>query len=1320
MPTLGDPRYTHRMRRLLLFLLLVLAGCGRDALSGGAPDDRVVLRIVPDSEPLFVGQTYVFDVERVTAEGIEVVTDDPGLQLAVTNDGVATLIGTSVVSVGPGTTELLARLDGAQGQTRITVVDATLESLSVEPADVTIAVGARVQLEVFGRLSDGRVIDLTPESSGTRYGVSPTGVADISPDGLLEGRSLGSAVVTVNQAGAAAEVRVTVVDLPDDITSIRIEPNPVQLESGAQRRVTVIGAGEGEVVLPASELTFSTDGPAIATVDAEGIVRAVSPAGETTLRVDFRGLSATADVVVGDPERRLVDLRIEPAEFELEVGGRQQLEVRAVFDDGLQTDVSSDPQTAYTSESGAVTVSAEGLVVGQSAGDDVVRAAFGGRTAEASVAVFGDSPVLELVVEPNPVALEVGGSTEVLVQARFQSGELRDVTAEAAFTAPPGDVLRYDAERRTLTGIREGFGDFGFTFRGARTDVPFVVFDDIDEVELRIEPNPIVLAVDEQTPFTLIAVFPTGLEFDITLFPLVSYRLTDPVAEVEPGLIRGRSAGAAELVAEVDDLEARALVEVLDERPELDRIVINAPREIRLGRTANFQVVAIFTDGTGQVITGSPDLNLEVEPADVLGLPSPGTLSGLREGEGVLSASFLGFEDRVDVRVTRLVDPPGGLEFDPDSLRLEAVESAPFRVLLQSPDGTTDVTNDPRLLLVRSREVWVSREGGQAFATALRNGSGRVEAFFEGLQAVLPVTVVGPSVIGIRIDAPDELAEGATAFIFVFADLSDGSDRVIPFDTPGFDVSTSEPAVATVTNGLLRALSEGETELVAELGDIVGTKGLTVVSTRIPTLTRLSPEAIDVGAPAPLLTVIGFDFQAGDELLIDGQAQAVIGIRPTEIRLTLPADLVAAPAVLEVQVRSPAGLSNTLFLRVGEPPSIASLVPDIVVVGETTRLRALGGGLQGLSGTGPRGWTVDNIVEAPDGSWAEFDVAVPGTTPANRFFPVQLRNALGAAATIVLTRDVGPALVIRPSDVDARETGTVVLSSLTIQAGATLAAGNSTEPLVFLVTGDIVIDGILDARGIDGRIANEPRGGEGGPGGGGGGGGGDGNAVPGALGGSGAPSGAAAPAGTGVVGTPGANGGGTEAGQGAPQIPNACGGGGGGGASVGAGGDGGANGGDGGDAPGSSDFGAGTGGGGGNACLPRRGAGGSGGGGGGLLVLRSIGGGDISIGGEVLVDGGRGGNGTVGSGGGGGGSGGVLQVVTDGGTITFTAGARLSARGGRGGNAAGAGGGGGGGRIEVDAGATGSIVGRSLVTLDVSGGSSQSNAGDPGTTQVTP
>jgi len=1325
-----------------VLLALGMASCGRDALFSSGEASR--LRIEPGSRTLFANQVFGFRVLQV-GDGLTTdITQDPELVLSTTVDGIVDVERGQGQAVNPGTTELVATLGASSTRVRLEVLADELVGLEVEPSQLRLAVGAEVQLEVTGTLSSGDQVDLSAGAEGTQYD-SSAAAASVSEDGLVRGVAPGNAVVGITQVGQQASVAVEVAPLPDDLVAIRVEPDPLVLAPNEERRVRVLGIDQSgaSLVLPVEDLSFEIANRSVARVDAVGNVRALGQQAATNLTVEFADLATVSTVRVERPDATLESLSLEPDGGEISVGERLNLTLIARFNDGSARDVALEPESSFSATGGALSVSNDGLLIGNSPGTAVVTAQFGGREVSAEFSVVGNVDVDRLVVEPSPVALEVGGNQALTITAFFSDGSEDDVT-ELAELAPLNNAVRWEPEQRRLVGVQEGAGTLRFRFGGGTTVVPFAVIEDFDQVELFFTPQPIEVERGQSQSFQLFARLPNGDSVDATNFPGVMFEMADTdVATLElppEPSVRGVSVGVTTLTATFQDISASTRVVVAPDTSQVVSLIISSPTVIPLNQPFQIQVIGVLADGNAVLLNGDPSLTVVGNPSAIVVVNQSGAsieLRGARAGTGAIEASFRNLDATRSVRVLAGADPVVSIFFDPDRLDLNAGQVGSTLLRARRASGAEFIVGpNAGLALVPDLGITASQGATASInVSGLTGGEFQVRAFFQGLSSILPVRISGSSmIVGIQLITLDTLDEGDFAEIRVLGTTADGGSVELT-DDPGVSLSTDDPMVARVVDRGWEAVSFGTTVLRATFGMLQTAIDISVNASRTPTLAELRPDTFAIQGPNDpdrRLEVRGTDLLPGDSILVDGVARTVIREAPGRLVVTIPGTLLTSRSTLPVQAETPAGRrSNALDLEVADPPSVDRFYPDAAIRGGVVRVRLFGANFEDATVAGFSTISISNIEISAGEDELSFDADLPATlTPATYTFTV---TTVGGTATVqVEVESSANDLTISGS---RDENGTILVDDLTITRNGRLSGNGPQAPIVIIASGDVTIDGEILVSGDAGKAGTTPSGGAGGPGGAGGGGGGSGLNSSAALGGSGQPSGqpAAMPSG---VGTGGGDGGGEGAGEGAASTPAPiCGTSGGGGAGA-------SNSGDGGDsrfgfssggaAPGRSLWFAGAGGGGGNSCGgangPEPDTAGSGGGGGGLIEIQLTHGGTLTVNGDVLARGGVGGDGSSPTnnsndgGAGGGGGGGVIRLIGDGGNIFISSRGTLDVRGGDGGRAFGAlrsGGGGGGGTIYIDA--RGGLVNRpgTLNRMGGSGGTA-AGAGGMGTLTIVP
>ncbi|WP_299143268.1 Ig-like domain-containing protein [uncultured Vibrio sp.] len=141
---------------------------------------------------------------------------------AVTSEGEL-----SGVNVGP-TTVTATYDDITSNEVKVTVTDAVITNITVEPRPATVAQGQTLQLKAVATYSDGTTYSVTSDVS---WHSNNSLIAIVTPEGELSGVNVGPTTVTATYDDITSNtVNVTVTDAV--ITDITVAPSPVNVVKG--------------------------------------------------------------------------------------------------------------------------------------------------------------------------------------------------------------------------------------------------------------------------------------------------------------------------------------------------------------------------------------------------------------------------------------------------------------------------------------------------------------------------------------------------------------------------------------------------------------------------------------------------------------------------------------------------------------------------------------------------------------------------------------------------------------------------------------------------------------------------------------------------------------------------------------------------------------------------------------------------------------------------------------------------------------------------------------------------------------------------------
>ena len=246
------------------------------------------------------------------------------------------------------------------------------DKVEVAPARVEAEVGQTLKFSAAATDAAGKRLDVKPSAwVATPFDsavVDDTGTAtfyhpgEIRIGAIIDGKP-GFAIVTVKPVAAA---RIAIVEVPTPI-----------VVGGGMALDAAVAAGDG-TPLEGAALTWSSESPAIATVDASGFVTAVAP-GKTTIRAQSGAVSGTTPVQV--VRSSVTAIAIEPRTAAARTGDVVRFTAKISADAGVA------PTVRWSVTGAGATIDPDGGFVAEQPGSHVVTASVGERSAIATVTV---------------------------------------------------------------------------------------------------------------------------------------------------------------------------------------------------------------------------------------------------------------------------------------------------------------------------------------------------------------------------------------------------------------------------------------------------------------------------------------------------------------------------------------------------------------------------------------------------------------------------------------------------------------------------------------------------------------------------------------------------------------------------------------------------------------------------------------------------------------------------------------------------------------------------------------------------------------------
>ncbi|HEY1656959.1 MAG TPA: Ig-like domain-containing protein [Candidatus Sulfotelmatobacter sp.] len=199
-----------------------------------------------------------------------------------------------VTSAGNGTATISASVGAVSGSGQLTVGQSTLVSISVTPANATIASGTTQQYTATGTFSDGSTQDLTASAAWSSNMPSVLGIA---AGGLASALSVGGATITATSGSVSGSTGVTV--SAPSLISITVSPSTASIPVLSPQQYAATGSySDGSQQVLTNSVTWTSSAASVATVTAGGLATS-GQAGTTTISAMLGAISGSSALTAG-------------------------------------------------------------------------------------------------------------------------------------------------------------------------------------------------------------------------------------------------------------------------------------------------------------------------------------------------------------------------------------------------------------------------------------------------------------------------------------------------------------------------------------------------------------------------------------------------------------------------------------------------------------------------------------------------------------------------------------------------------------------------------------------------------------------------------------------------------------------------------------------------------------------------------------------------------------------------------------------------------------------------------------------------------------
>lgn len=418
-------------------------------------------------------------------------------------------------------------------------------SVSVSLPAATVQVGASVTASVEVRSTAGAALS----GRAVTWTSSNSAFATVTDAGVITGVAPGTVSITATSEGRSGSATLAVVPAPVNVVTLTL-PAATLVAARTMQGVVVL-RDERNATLTGRPVTWASSNPAVATVDATGLIAGVA-SGTTTISASAEGKNATAELTVIPPPVNSVLVTL--AQGTVPQGSNTT--ATAVLRDDLGVTLSGRAVTWSSANPLVATVSAAGAVTAVGVGTTTITATSEGRSGSASITVL-PVPVALVQVTLAQASILPGGSTQAQAVTRDAAGSVLTGRAVQWSSSNPavatvndaGQVAGVAVGSATITATSEG--RVGQAVLTVRSPVATVVFSGTQRVK-----------VGDSYPYTVTARSADGVVLTVP----VTWGVREPArAQVTgAGVVTPLQAGSFTLVARIDNEDWVATYEAYD------------------------------------------------------------------------------------------------------------------------------------------------------------------------------------------------------------------------------------------------------------------------------------------------------------------------------------------------------------------------------------------------------------------------------------------------------------------------------------------------------------------------------------------------------------------------------------------------------------------------------------------------------------------------------------------------------------------------------------------------------------------------------------
>jgi hypothetical protein len=419
------------------------------------------LEITPLVSKIALGQTVSFTATGIFSDGSS--HDETKSAVWISSNGAVASIDAAGLATSRtvGSAKMVATVQGLSGSATLTVSEAAIVSMVVDPSVSSIALGTTMQLKATGKYTDLSTRDVTGIVS---WKSSEPEIATVKQVGLVASLTTGKASIIASSGSVDASCQLSV--LPPTLVSISITEDHVKIPLGTTVQLKAQGVYTDRSKRDLTDVVSWSSSPVgIVSVGRSGLATGKKIGAAT---VDAKSGSVTGSVSATVSAALLSSVKVTSDKTMMPLGTSQQMTATGSYTDGSMHDLTNSVLWFSTSDR-VVSVSGSGEAGARSQGTSVISATSDGISGSELLTVSQPALIGIRLAPANPT-IPLASSLQLIATGTFTDGSAQNLSGSVEWGVDQATVVKISstgsatAQQVGSTGIEASLGGIqGFT-----------------------------------------------------------------------------------------------------------------------------------------------------------------------------------------------------------------------------------------------------------------------------------------------------------------------------------------------------------------------------------------------------------------------------------------------------------------------------------------------------------------------------------------------------------------------------------------------------------------------------------------------------------------------------------------------------------------------------------------------------------------------------------------------------------------------------------------------------------------------------------------